>query len=100
MIRSGQAPMQMPQRRQRSALSCGVPFSSSLSVPNGHSSVQRLHWVQRCRKKSGMPMSPARGWTASPRVAASMHCTAFIAAPAPSSAAWPASIGACTVPAA
>ncbi len=62
MIRSGQAPIQMPHRRQRSGLNSGVPFSSSLMVPKGHSSVQRLHWVQRWRKKSGI------GGVAGPRV--------------------------------
>ena len=59
--RSGQAPRQIPQRRQRVGLSSGVPFSSSLSAPNGHSSVHRLHWVQRSNLIEGCDRSPTRG---------------------------------------
>ena len=38
--------MQVPQRRQRDSLNLGKLFSSSSIAPNGHSTVQRLHWVQ------------------------------------------------------
>ena len=99
-MRSGQAPMQIPQWRQRRGLSSGVPFSSSSRVPKGHSSVHRLHWVHRWRKNSGTPTSPERGCTASPRWAASMHCTALSAAPHASSTAWAGPMGARSVPAA
>src|SRR5208337_3415251 len=98
-MRSGQAPMQMPQRRQRYGLNLGVPFSSSSSEPKGHSSLHRLQDVQRCMKKLGKDKSPARGWTACPRVASSMLWIAFITAPQASSSAVTESIGARTAPA-
>ena len=42
--------MQVPQRRQRLSLNTGKRFSSSSMAPNGHSTVQRLHWVQPSRR--------------------------------------------------
>ena len=99
-MRSGQAPMQTPQRRQRVGFGFGVPFSSSSSVPKGHSSVQRLHWVQRCRKNSGKDSSPTRGCTALPCAVSCTHWIALSAAPAASCSAEAVSIGSRTVPAA
>ena len=63
MIRSGQAPMQTPQRRHLVGWGKGLNSSSSLMAPNGHSTVQRLHWVQRFISISGYVRSPALGCT-------------------------------------
>ena len=46
--------MQVPQRRQRSSLKTGKRFSSSSMAPKGHSTVQRLHWVQVAQGRGGI----------------------------------------------
>ena len=58
--------MQVPQRRQRLSLNTGKRFSSSSMAPNGHSTVQRLHWVQPSRRTIGYDRSPERGCAARP----------------------------------
>ncbi len=50
--------MQVPQRRQRDSLNTGKRFSSSSMAPNGHSTVQRLHWVQPSSRTIGNDRSP------------------------------------------
>ena len=90
----------MPQRRQRSGLYCG----RALDV--------LVEGAERALLGAALALGAALqeevGYrdVAGPRVHGlaarppPMHCTAFIAAPRPSSAAWAASIGARTAPAA